>query len=58
MERFIILKRKSDGKWGVIDIFGKIVLPFEYDRIEFSPYDKSVLLLYNALSGEENTHKL
>lgn len=58
MERFIILKRKSDGKWGVIDIFGKTVLPFEYDRIEFSPNDKSVLLLYNALSGEEHTHKL
>lgn len=58
MERFIIVKRKSDEKWGVINVHGKTVVPFEYDRITFTKNDKSTLLLYNARSGEEKLHKL
>ena len=25
---------RKDGKWGVINNYGKVIIPFEYDRIE------------------------
>ena len=59
MERYIILKRKADGKWGIIDEFGNVnKVPFEYDRITFLPGDKSKVKLLDAKTGKETIRDL
>lgn len=46
---YIILKRESDQKYGLIDpSCGAVVVPFKYDFIHFVPGDKSKLVLYES----------
>lgn len=52
-DKFIILKQKRNGKFGVLLLnIGKAVIPFEYDDISFIKGDKSKVKVYNASTGE------
>lgn len=53
----IILKRKSDQKYGVINPNGgEIIIPFKYDYIHFLTEDKCTVVLYE--SGTNSTYHL
>lgn len=41
-DKYIILQKKSDGKYGVLSLIdAKTIVPFEYDSISFAEGDKS-----------------
>ncbi len=56
--KYIILKKKSNNKYGVlllhnsIDSGNKIYIPFEYDKISFVDNDKSKVTVYNSKTNE------
>lgn len=56
--KYIILKKKSNNKYGVlllhnsIDSGNKIYIPFEYDKISFVDNDKSKVAAYNSKTNE------
>lgn len=49
VERNSLIHAKISGKWGIIDIFGKILVPFEFDKIYCTNdwIDKKFLLKKN-----------
>ena len=57
---YIIVKKLSNNKWGVIEPFvkDKIKVPFIYDSITFVKGDKSKVELYNAKTGKRKTISL
>lgn len=49
---FIILKRKADNKYGLVNLTSRsTVIPFEYDNMHFIDGDKSQVVVYNE-SGQ------
>ena len=56
-DHYIILKRKTDQKYGIINPEnGHVSLPFKYDYIHFVPDDKSKVVLYE--SGKASVYQL
>ena len=52
-DKFIILKKKSTGKYGVLKFISEeCVIPFEYDEISFMEGDKSKVKVYNSKTNE------
>lgn len=56
-EHYMILKRKSDHKYGIINpANGHVYVSFKYDFIQFVPDDKSKVVLYE--SGKKQIYPL
>ena len=52
-DKFIILKKKANNKYGVLNLkTGCTVVPFEYDNISFAENDKSKVRVYSPNSKE------
>ena len=52
-DKFIILKKKSNSKYGVLNLNSTTyIIPFEYDNISFVDNDKSKVAAYNSKTNE------